>query len=245
MIKHVGKFNERDVVILFRKVPDEEHMCLVVYLDTLPAKYSGDLNKALNSTDGQDANCFADVLAQRVLNNGTPLLNSLHTEGFIKKAQTNGVLVTANEKSKVRLDELNKLIDELEAGKNAAEVMGAYEAADATPEVEQAMATLARDVTDADPAAQATSMMELADELMAKARMLKEAAEKLQPKSKPEPKPTPVAVVEPVSVDVVADTVVTENADTKLNTISDAEKPAPKRKPARRSKAAASTTNGE
>lgn len=238
MIKHVGKFNERDVVILFRKVPDEDHMCLVVYMDTLPAKYSTDVTKALNSEDGQAANCLADVLAQRVISDGRVLLNALHTEGFIKKAQTNGVLVTANEKSKVRLDELNTLIDQLEQGKEAAEKMTEYDTADASPEVEQAVGVLAQDIdVSADPAEQAANMLSLADELMAKANMLKEAAEKLQPKSKPAPsKSKPATSVKPTAT---VDETVTE----KLNTNSDAEQPAQKRKPTRRR--AASKTTGE
>ena len=36
MAKHVGKHNDRKVVILFREVPDEGHMCLVIYSDLLP-----------------------------------------------------------------------------------------------------------------------------------------------------------------------------------------------------------------
>ena len=36
MIKHVGKHSDRKVAIIFREVPGEEHMCLVVYTETLP-----------------------------------------------------------------------------------------------------------------------------------------------------------------------------------------------------------------
>ena len=37
MLKHVGKHSNRSVVILFRKVPGEDHMALVIYPDAIPA----------------------------------------------------------------------------------------------------------------------------------------------------------------------------------------------------------------
>jgi len=36
MIKHIGKHSDRKVAIIFREVPNEEHMALVIYPDTLP-----------------------------------------------------------------------------------------------------------------------------------------------------------------------------------------------------------------
>ena len=35
MIKHVGKQGENKVAVIFYEVPEEEHMCLVVYPDQL------------------------------------------------------------------------------------------------------------------------------------------------------------------------------------------------------------------
>jgi hypothetical protein len=36
MIKHVGKHNQKRVAIVYRTVPDEDHMALVVYSESLP-----------------------------------------------------------------------------------------------------------------------------------------------------------------------------------------------------------------
>jgi len=36
MIKHVGKHNQRKVAIVYKTVPNEDHMALVVYTDNLP-----------------------------------------------------------------------------------------------------------------------------------------------------------------------------------------------------------------
>ena len=55
MVKHVGKHNDKKVVILFREVPGEEHMCLVAYSDLLPRLLHDDLMRAVESDSGQQA----------------------------------------------------------------------------------------------------------------------------------------------------------------------------------------------
>jgi len=119
MIKHIGSHNGKSLYILYRKVPGEDHMCLVVYPESLPSNIAAEVRISLNSPDAQESKCFAEVLHTRTVE-GVPVLTRLHKEGFIKKVQTSQVLVTPNEKSKVRLDELNKIIDELEIGSDAA-----------------------------------------------------------------------------------------------------------------------------
>jgi hypothetical protein len=36
MLKHIGRHGDRKVAIIFRELPGEEHMCLVIYPETLP-----------------------------------------------------------------------------------------------------------------------------------------------------------------------------------------------------------------
>ena len=47
MIKHVGRHNNQKIVILFRKVPGEDHMALVTYSDLLPRMYHDEVMKQL------------------------------------------------------------------------------------------------------------------------------------------------------------------------------------------------------
>jgi len=54
---------------------------------------------------------------------GRIALTVLHQEGYIKKVQTNQVIMTPNAKSTVRLDELNDVVSKLKAGGEAAEKM--------------------------------------------------------------------------------------------------------------------------
>jgi len=121
MIKHVGKHNNRKIVVLWRKVPNEDHMGLVLYSDTLPRMIHDEVMKALESPIGQNATEFSDVLFRTVMGDGRNALDVLHKEGFIKKVPTSQILITPTAKSSVRLDELNGILDEMAKGQEAVE----------------------------------------------------------------------------------------------------------------------------
>jgi hypothetical protein len=50
------------------------------------------------------------------LPDGRVILQALHNEGMLKKIQTNQVIVTPTAQSNVKLDELNKIVKEMESG---------------------------------------------------------------------------------------------------------------------------------
>ena len=119
MIKHVGKHNDKRCVIIFRKIPELEHMALVVYSDLLPRMTHDEIMRALESPQGQQAAEIADVLFRTIMADGTNCLESLHRNGLMKKVPTNQVLVTPTSTSSVRLDELNDILDEMAKGEEA------------------------------------------------------------------------------------------------------------------------------
>lgn len=119
MVKHVGKHNDRKVVILFREVPGEEHMALVVYSDVLPRLIHDELMKAVEGDVGQNSKEISEVLHRTYMADGRILLGTLHREGMIKKVPANQVLVTPNARSSVRLDELNGILNEMAKGEEA------------------------------------------------------------------------------------------------------------------------------
>lgn len=127
MIKHVAKHNSKKCVILFRTVPNEDHMCLVVYPDTLPRHIHDDLMSALESEAGQQAKEFSDYLFRYTLTDGSNALTTLHKEGMIKKVPTNQVIVTPNAKSTVRLDELNDILNKMSLGEEATKELAALD----------------------------------------------------------------------------------------------------------------------
>jgi len=119
MLKHIGRHGDRKVAILFREVPGEEHMCLVVYPETMPTHIHNSILATLESPAGQAATSLSDVLHRNLLPDGRPQLEALHKEGMIKKIPTNQVIVTPTAQSSVKLDEMNKIIKEMESGESA------------------------------------------------------------------------------------------------------------------------------
>lgn len=119
MIKHVGKHGDRKVAIVFREVPGEEHMSLVLYTETLPSHIHDSIMKVLESDVGQAAENLGDAMFRSFINDGRPMLQTLHQEGMIKKVQSKQIVVTPNATSHVSLEELNKIINEMKTGEEA------------------------------------------------------------------------------------------------------------------------------
>lgn len=118
-VKHVGRHGDKKVIIMFREVPEEGHMALVVYSELLPRAIHDELMKAVESPAGQNVAEISEVLHRTYMQDGRILLTVLHKEGMIKKVATNQILVTPNNKSSVRLDELNKILNEMSKGADA------------------------------------------------------------------------------------------------------------------------------
>lgn len=117
--KHVGEHNGKKVVIVQRAIPQEEHMCSVLYTQIIPSHYHDDVMRVLESPEGQQSDEFWQVLHRRPAQTGTNLLEAVAREGYLKKAPTNQIIVKPNSKSSIRLDELNKLLIEAGQGEEA------------------------------------------------------------------------------------------------------------------------------
>lgn len=128
-IKHIGKQGDRKVAILFREVPQEPHMCLVIYPDVLPAPWHDSIMKVLESDIGQSSENFADALHRSLLPDGRPILETLHIEKMIKKIRTSDVSVTPRANSSIRLDELNTMLNEMKQGEAAIKKLAENDAA--------------------------------------------------------------------------------------------------------------------
>lgn len=119
MLKHVGRHGERKVVVVFNTVPNEDHMCLLVYSDSLPSMVHDEIMRVLESTSGQSVKDLADALHRHIMADGANALVTLHRGGYLKKVQTKQVILTPNAKTSVRLDELNKILAEMSKGQDA------------------------------------------------------------------------------------------------------------------------------
>ena len=54
-LKHIGKHGDRKVAIVFKTVPNEEHMCLVIYPEILQSAWHDTIMKVLETPAGQQA----------------------------------------------------------------------------------------------------------------------------------------------------------------------------------------------
>ena len=121
MIKHVGRQGDKKVVVVFREVPGEEHMALVVYPDQLQQHLHDDLMNAIQSVKGQEAKDLGNALHGITGTNGQTILNTIHNERFMKKIRTQDILMIPQPNNPgVRLDELNRIIRDLDTGADAA-----------------------------------------------------------------------------------------------------------------------------
>jgi hypothetical protein len=118
-LRHVGKHNERKVAIIFREVPGEPHMCLVAYPDVLNRHVHDPLMKCIESDIGQSSENLADALNRTYTVEGRIILQALHAEGQLKKVNTEQVVVTPSPNVRIKLNELNKILDEMKQGEAA------------------------------------------------------------------------------------------------------------------------------
>jgi len=117
--RHVGKHGDRKVAIVFREVPNEVHMCLVTYTETLNQHIHDPLIQCIESDIGQNSEHLADALNRTYTKEGKPILQVLHLEGQLKKVQTAQIVMTPSPNQVIRLDELNKILDEMKLGEDA------------------------------------------------------------------------------------------------------------------------------
>ncbi len=118
-LRHVGKIGDRKVAIIFREVPGEPHMALVTYTETLNRHIHDPMMKCIESSIGQSSENLADALNRTHTADGKFILQVLHAEGLIKKVQTSQVIVTPNPSTRIKLEELNQILNEMQQGENA------------------------------------------------------------------------------------------------------------------------------
>lgn len=118
-LRHVGKHGDRKVAIVFREVPGEPHMCLVVYTELLNQNIHDPLIQCIESDIGQNSENLADALNRMHTKDGHIILQKLHAEGMLKKVNTELIVMTPAPNVRIKLNELNKILDEMKQGEEA------------------------------------------------------------------------------------------------------------------------------
>jgi len=207
MIKHVGKHDQRKAVLLFKEVPGDDEMCLIVYTDTLPKLIHDPMMKCLESEIGQNSNDITGPLNRTLMDNGQNVLNQLHSQGYIRRVPTNQMILMPNAQTTIRLDELNKILREMATGSEATQRLAELDAQAGIRDPAKSLAKIAKpEETSADVAkplvasqddvltdariaqgqlSQADSMAADAERLLTEAKNLREEAYTLAPELKP------------------------------------------------------------
>lgn len=185
-LKHIGKMKNTGVKVLvvFRTLPGESNMALVLPVANLPDSYHDSIMTVVETEQAQDAFEFGEIMFTRTFPDGRPMLQAMQADNRLQKVATDTVIMTPTPVDSVQLDQLNVLIAEQ---KNVAVddlytfVAGAPKK-DATPKVvEEAAPIVDPDVPTA-VRAQASNNEALSDSDLAKSyrsqadAMYKEAA---------------------------------------------------------------------
>ena len=118
-LKHIGKIGDRKVAVVFRQIPGEEHMALVVYTELLNQNIHDPLITTIESDIGQGSKELGDALNRSYTRDGKIILQVLHHEGMMKKVQTSQVLMTPAPNQHIKLSELNNILNEMDKGEEA------------------------------------------------------------------------------------------------------------------------------
>lgn len=127
-MRHVGKHGDRKVAVVFREVPGEPHMALVVYTEILNRNIHDPLIACIESDIGQSSEDLALALNRTYTTDGQIILQKLHAEGMLKKVQTELIVMTPQPGTQIKLNELNKILDEMKMGEEAVKKLAEMDA---------------------------------------------------------------------------------------------------------------------
>jgi DNA repair exonuclease SbcCD ATPase subunit len=196
-------------------------MCLVTYTETINQHIHDPLIRCIESDIGQSSENLADALNRSYSQDGRPILHVLHSEGQLKKVNTEQIVMTPAPNTRIKLNELNKILNEMKMGEDAVKRMaeldqsrGLQDPADVArrmrgpqgkqPPVVASSGDLLGDQTLAKQRIEQAQKMEReAKGLLAEAQRLTSEAQSLDPSLAPKPAKTKTKKVEVVA-EVVA-----------------------------------------
>lgn len=113
-IKHVGRMkgNGSKILVVFRTLPGESNMALVLPVANLPDTYHDSIMKLVETDQAQDAFEFGEIMFTRTFPDGRPMLQALNADNLLQKFPTDTVEMTPAPGTEIGLHQLNTLIAE-------------------------------------------------------------------------------------------------------------------------------------
>ena len=113
-IKHIGRTKNTGakVLVVFRTLPGESNMSLVLPVATLSDSYHDALMQLVESDQAQDSFEFGEIMHIRPFPDGRPMLRAMQADGRLQKVATDSIVMTPAINTAIPLDQLNVLIAE-------------------------------------------------------------------------------------------------------------------------------------
>ena len=108
-------------VVVFRELPGEPQTCLVFESDSMPEYYREPMMTVILN-EGQRHRELFEVLHRNHFSNGQVMLTAIHNLGYLRPKPTSDVMMELGGNTRIRLDELNDQLRELDAEAKKEEV---------------------------------------------------------------------------------------------------------------------------
>ena len=121
--KHVGRIvsTQQKVVVMFRQIPEDPGCCLLVDVQGLSNDMHNDLMNEVESAQAQQKADFSDHAHTHFFRDGRKMLETLHLEKKFIKLETDKVMMTPDNNTNIRLDELNEQLGSIASNPNLTE----------------------------------------------------------------------------------------------------------------------------
>lgn len=113
-LKHIGRIQNTGakVLVVFRTLPGESNMALVLPVAQLPDQYHDAIMSLVETDQAQDAFEFGEIMHIRPFPDGRPMLRAMQADGRLLKVATDAVMMTPTTNDTILLANLNTLIAE-------------------------------------------------------------------------------------------------------------------------------------
>lgn len=113
-LKHVGRIKNTGakVLVVFRTLPGESNMALVLPVANLSDSYHDSIMTVVETDQAQETFEFGEIMFTRTFPDGRPMLQAMQADNRLQKVATDSVIMTPTTNDNVALDQLNVLIAE-------------------------------------------------------------------------------------------------------------------------------------
>ena len=113
-IKHIGRMKNTGakVLVVFRTLPGESNIALVIPVAQLTDSYHDSIMTMLETDQCQEAFELGEMMFIRTFPDGRPMLQAMQADGRLHKVATDTVIMTPTPTDSIVLSQLNVLIAE-------------------------------------------------------------------------------------------------------------------------------------